>query len=145
MANEIANRSHAGLVMQVFESPGEGEPPPPAVLQAAWGLDVETLQRVSPGVYVVRLTQGLSLSIDPDNAALGRFDFLVLAQSLALPNTVTGFVTVDPFAGPPVNPGPGETLQFPWVVVSVVEAGGSPSDEDAAINLEVRRIPRRGQ
>ena len=83
MSNEIANRSHAGLVLQTFADPAF----PPLAL-ASWGVDVATLQKLATGVYFVRLTQGLSLKIGSVVTAAS-FDFVVVAQGLALPNTLT--------------------------------------------------------
>ena len=105
MASEIANRSHAGLVLQVFEDP---DLDPIAV--AAWGVDIGTLQKLATGFYVVRLTQPLGLTIDATDPTLARFNFVATAQGLALPNFAEGFVIPDPF-GPP--PAPGDALPFP--------------------------------
>ncbi len=138
MANETANRSHAALVLQVFEDPDLD----PIVL-AAWGVDVGTLQKLGTGFYVARLTQPLGLTIDTTDPTKARFDFVVTAQGLALPNFAEGFVIPDPFQGapPPAGPGAGQSIPFSWLSVRTVAIPSTEVDVDAMINLEVRRVP----
>ncbi len=134
MSNEIANRSHAGLVLQVFEDPQLAP-----VVNAAWGIEVATLQKLSTGVYAARLTRPMSLSLATD-PTVARFSFIAIAQGLALPNFITGFCIPDPFL--PVAPaGPGDSIPFSWVSVQTTDPAMTPIDADAFINLEVRRVP----
>ena len=134
MSNEIANRSHAGLVLQVFEDPQLAP-----VVNAAWGVEIATLQKLGPGVYAARLTRPMSLSLAAD-PSVARFSFVAIAQGLALPNFVTGFCIPDPFL-PPVPVGPGDSIPFSWVSAQVTDPTGLQLDADAFINLEVRRVP----
>ena len=135
MSNEIANRSHAGLVLQVFEDPLLAP-----VALAAWGIEIATLQKLSTGVYAARLDRPLALSLATD-PSVARFSFIAIAQGLALPNFVTGFVIPDPFV--PVAPaGPGDSVPFSWVSVQTTGIDGvTPIDADGLINLEIRRVP----
>lgn len=136
MANEIANISHAGLVVTVFQEEDQRAPQ----INLSWGLDLATLRRVSEGFWSVRLTQPLGLTLDATDPRAARFGFLVTAQSIALPNFVTGFITPDPFAPSPVVPVPGVSIPFGWLTIKITDRDNEPVDVTVNLNVEVRRI-----
>jgi len=129
------------MVAQLFEA-GEGRPP---LVLLSWGFDLSTFTKLADGEYAVRLTQGLSLTLDETDPRLARFSFVAAAQGIALPNYVTAFPVPDPAAPPPVV-GPAGSLAFGWVGIRVTDIDQVLQDAGGVINLEVRRVPsQRGR
>lgn len=143
MANEIANRSHAGGILETFQDPVQN---PPRLL-ASWGLDESTLRRRSeldPGVYSVEMTQSTSGIVDPADA--GRFislDALVLTNVIVnLPATV---VLISLLPDVDANPVAGEGIQIPLVWFELNDDVDPPNrvDARATIYFEVRSVPQQ--
>ena len=151
MSNETANRSHAGLVLQMFLDPGFNPSPPagPPRILAAWGFDVASLIRVpsdppgqASGLYSIRLTQPASGLIGPTAIEVVSIDSVILSSTIAQEpgRSVNALLLPDPALPAPVV---GQRAQLPILALQVVELSGQPFDAEAVIQLEVRRVPQQ--
>ncbi len=139
MSNETANRSHAGIVLQMF-----ADPDPPKIL-ASWGFDVASLERVAAGVglYSVRLTQAASGLIGPTPILFESLDSLIVSSSQL--DIAGGVLFVTTLLLPdPALPAPavGARAQLPILAVQLQDDGG-PFDGAGVIQLEVRAVPQQ--
>lgn len=139
MANENANRSHAGLVLQMFPAPD-----PPKVL-ASWGFVDSSAERVAglDGAYSVRLTEPASGLIGPTADRFESIDSVIVSSAqLDIAGGVlflTALLLPDPALPAPVV---GEQAQLPMVAIQLTDDSG-PVDGAAVLQLEVRAVPQQ--
>lgn len=139
MSNETANRSHAGIVFQVFEAPD-----PPKIL-ASWGFQNASLTReaaIGDGVYSVRLADAASGLVGPTPNLFESIDSLLVKSTVFnLPVVkVNALLLPDPALPAPAV---GDQAQLPLLVVSLLDVLDAPIDQQAVINLEVRAVPQQ--
>ena len=138
MANEVPNRSHAGLVFQAFVDA------PPQIARGSWGIEVASLVRLtgSVGVYAVRLSLPLSLVVNADGSGAAAIDGIVLFSAVSGQKANPEVrVTLSPdLFPPPPNPAPGDRIVLPFLVISIFSTN-LPVNFPMVVNIEVRRSP----
>ncbi len=148
MANETANRSTAGLIIQL------GQDPTPPVILGSWGFIEASLVRLTDtpvggeeGQYQILLEQPASGHIDLATFSFSQLDSLVVVQSLALPNHVGAIlfpnVLTTTEAEAQAIAAAGKPFTLSALVIQVVDAAGTAVDENAVLNVEVRRVPQQ--
>ncbi len=140
MSNETANRSHAGLVIQMFLDAANN---PPKLL-ASWGFIDASLAPVAgqPGAYSIRLVNAASGLIGPTPILFESVDSVVLSSSLVESPVV--FVRAALFPDPALPaPAVGDRAQLPIVGIALTDVLGVLVDGDAVLNLEVRAVPQQ--
>lgn len=138
MSNETANRSHAGLVLQMFEAPIV-----PKIL-ASWGFDDASLTReaaLGAGVYSIRLSQAASGLIGPTPILFESIDSLILSSAVVDAPALFAEAILLPDPAEPA-PAVGDQAQLPILVISLVDDAGG-QDANAVIQLEVRAVPQQ--
>lgn len=138
MSNEIANRSHAGLVVQVFPDPD----PPKLLLN--WGFDAASLTResaIGAGLYSIRLTDPGSGLVGPTPSLLESIDKLI-TKSVAV--EAPGFLDSVLLVPDPALPAPavGDNAQLPILLLQVKDDGG-PIDAGAVFQVAIHSVPQQ--
>ena len=148
MANETANRSTAGLIIQLAPDPN------PPIILGSWGFIEASLVRLTDtpvggedGQYQILLEQPASGHIDLALFGFSQLDSLVVVQSLALPNHVGAVLFPDVLtiteAEAVAIATSGKPFTLSALVIQVTDASGNAIDENAVLNVEVRRVPQQ--
>lgn len=150
MANETANRSSAGLILQV------GADPDPPLILGSWGFIEASLVRLAdtpfaggPGQYQILLEQPASgiVDISGGGGLFTQLDSLVVIQSLALPNFMGALLFPDVLTTTEAEvlalAASGKPITLPALVIQVTDAGGGEIDANGVLNVEVRRVPQQ--
>ena len=130
MANEIANRSHAGFVLEAHD---DGDP---VLVDGSWGIDASSLVKLGTGLYSVRLTRPIGAVFNAaGNGFTVKEGFPIASAEFAASGLASAILAPD------IAPVAGEPLQFTQVQVTTTDFVGIPVDNNQTINVEVLRAP----
>jgi hypothetical protein len=148
MANETANRSSAGLIIQFNE-----DPDPPIIL-GSWGFIESSIVRLTDtpaggedGQYQILLEQPASGHIDLADTFFTQLDSVVVTQSLALPNFIGAALFIDVLTANEAEllalVAAGKPITLPALAMQLTDAAGGALDAFGILNVEVRRVPQQ--
>lgn len=155
MANETANRSSAGLILQVFEDQGDPDVDYSPLILGSWGFIESSLVRLADtpaegddGQYQIELEQPASGKIEiSEGGFFTELDSVVVVQSLALPNFIGCTVFPDVLTQNEAElfelAAMGKPLTLPVLLIQVTDATNQQIDADGVLNVEVRRLPQQ--
>ena len=150
MANEIANRSHAGLIVQLFEDGGEDDVDYSPIILGSWGFKVASMIRLSdndgpggPGQYQIELVQPVSGTVDVGGEFFRGLDTVTVVQSLALPNFVGAIPFVNLLTFDPGTIALNRPINLPVLAIAVTLPDGSAVDANAVLQVQLTGVPQQ--
>lgn len=149
MANEIANRSHAGLIVQLLEDEGDPGVDYSPIILGSWGFKDASLIRLSdhgvggPGQYQIELVQPVSGTVDAGGVFFTGLDTCTVIQSLALPNFVGAIPFINLLTFDPGAIALNRPINLPVLVIAVTDADGGAEDANAILQVTLTGVPQQ--